>query len=110
MPQPECSPSFRVIEAALRRTTEYLAMHLAAFGDTPPDWNDAEWRIAKAVLAMQGMTVQVGGTRGVGRARITGKHSCSSSGAILCCGIEAFASGWRCWMQVRATWAFLSSP
>ena len=109
MPQPEGSPSFRVIEAALRRTTEYLALHLAAFGDTPPDWNDAEWRIAKAVLAMQGMTVQVAAAR-----RWKGPDHWEAflleQRRILCCGIETFASVWRWWMQVRATRAFLSSP
>lgn len=62
MPPSDHSPSFKVIEAALRSTTEYLARQPTAAAAAAPDWNDAEWRIAKAVVAIQGMAFQLGAT------------------------------------------------
>jgi hypothetical protein len=50
-------PRFGVIEAALRRTTEHLARELAHPRDSAPDWNPFEWDVARAVSAMQGITV-----------------------------------------------------
>lgn len=50
-------PGFGVITRALRRTTEHLAGELTHPGATAPDWNDFEWGVARAVSAMQGITV-----------------------------------------------------
>lgn len=62
MPPSDRSPPFAVIEAALRSTTEYLARQPTAPAAAAPDWSDTEWRIAKAVVAMQGMAVQLATT------------------------------------------------
>jgi hypothetical protein len=62
MPQSDHGPSFEVIEAALRSATEYLARQPAVPATAAPDWNDTEWRIAKAVVAIQGMAVQLAAT------------------------------------------------
>lgn len=50
-------PRFAVIADALRRTTELLARELATPGPTKPDWKDFDWDVARAVAAMQGITV-----------------------------------------------------
>src|SRR5262245_28640276 len=50
-------PSFGVIAAALRRTTEHLAWEVVAPETREPDWNDFEWEVARAVAAMQGITL-----------------------------------------------------
>jgi hypothetical protein len=50
-------PRFEVIAAALRRTTEHLAREVATPGTARPDWSDFEWDVARAVAAMQGITV-----------------------------------------------------
>lgn len=62
MPQSDHGPSFEVIEAALRSATEYLARQPTAPAAAAPDWNDTQWRIAKAVVAIQGMAVQLAAT------------------------------------------------
>jgi hypothetical protein len=62
MPPSDHGPSFAVIEAALRSTTEYLAGQPTAPAAAAPDWNDTEWRIARAVVAIQGMAVQLAAT------------------------------------------------
>jgi hypothetical protein len=49
-------PPFRTIEAALVRTTEYLARELTRPGTQPPPWNDFEWRVAQAVAALLGIS------------------------------------------------------
>jgi hypothetical protein len=49
-------PPFRVLAAALRRTTERLARELAHPTDAAPDWNETEWGIACSVAAMQGIS------------------------------------------------------
>ncbi len=49
-------PAFRVIEAALRTTTEMLVREVVNPRDTSPDWNDFEWVVARAVCAMQGIS------------------------------------------------------
>lgn len=49
-------PSFRSASAALRKTTERLAAELVAPSDTPPDWTETEWAVARAVAAMQGIS------------------------------------------------------
>ena len=41
--------------AALRKTTEALASELSSPTQQSPQWNEFEWRIAKAVAAMQGI-------------------------------------------------------
>jgi hypothetical protein len=48
-------PPYRVIERALRLTTETLAREIAAPTATAPSWNDFEWAVARAVCAMQGI-------------------------------------------------------
>jgi hypothetical protein len=50
-------PPFKVLAAALRRTTEHLARELASPTNSAPDWNELEWAIARAVAAMQGTSV-----------------------------------------------------
>jgi hypothetical protein len=50
-------PSLRVIEAALRTTTDRLAREVVAPRAQPPDWNDFEWRVAMAVAVMHGTSV-----------------------------------------------------
>jgi hypothetical protein len=49
-------PSFRVVEAALRRTTEFLAREISNPGMEVPDWSDTEWRIAQASAVVQGIS------------------------------------------------------
>jgi len=49
-------PPLKTIAAALRETTERLAHELAAPTETPPDWSDFEWVIARSAAAMQGIT------------------------------------------------------
>jgi len=53
------SPPFKTVEAMLRFATEYFAHQVTHPSDTPPAWSETEWRIGKAVLSMQGMSVQV---------------------------------------------------
>jgi hypothetical protein len=50
-------PALTEISAALRKTTEVLAKELVVPTDEPPPWTDFEWRIARAVAAMQGISV-----------------------------------------------------
>ncbi len=47
-------PQLDKVAAALRNITEILALELTVPTDRPPDWDDFEWRIAKAVVTMQG--------------------------------------------------------
>jgi Uncharacterised nucleotidyltransferase len=42
------------VAAAVRKTTEALALELTSPTDEPPAWSEFEWRIAQAVVAMQG--------------------------------------------------------
>jgi hypothetical protein len=44
------------VQAALRKTTEFLARELAHSGTQAPDWSDAEWRVARAVAAIHGVS------------------------------------------------------
>lgn len=62
MPQADHGPSFEVIETALRSATEFLARQPTAPATAAPDWNDTQWHIAKAVVAIQGMAVQLAAT------------------------------------------------
>ena len=50
-------PPLAGIRAALRRTTEHLAMEIHAPTASAPDWSPLEWAVARAVSAMQGITV-----------------------------------------------------
>jgi hypothetical protein len=49
-------PPLREVAAALRKTTEVLARELAAPTNETPHWTEFEWRIARAVTAMQGVS------------------------------------------------------
>jgi hypothetical protein len=49
-------PPLRVIEAALRTTTERLALELAQPAQAAPDWSQFEWLVARAVAAMHGVS------------------------------------------------------
>jgi hypothetical protein len=48
-------PSLQKIAAALRNVTEVLARELTLPTRQSPDWNDFEWRIARAVVTMHGV-------------------------------------------------------
>jgi Uncharacterised nucleotidyltransferase len=49
-------PSLSEVALALRKTTEALAQELVAPTHEPPSWSEFEWRIARAVAAMQGVS------------------------------------------------------
>jgi len=49
-------PPFKVLAAALRRTTERLACELADPTDAEPAWNETEWAVARSAAAMQGIS------------------------------------------------------
>lgn len=49
-------PPFKVLAAALRRTTERLAHELASPTNSAPEWSELEWAVAQSVAAMQGTT------------------------------------------------------
>jgi hypothetical protein len=44
------------VQRALRKTTEFLARELAHPGTEAPDWSETEWRIARAVVAIHGVS------------------------------------------------------
>jgi hypothetical protein len=50
-------PPFKILAAALRRTTEHLAREVAQPSASPPTWSDLEWAVARSVAAMQGISV-----------------------------------------------------
>ena len=50
-------PGFRALDAALRRTTERLALELDHPAAAAPDWSELEWDVARGVAAMQGIAV-----------------------------------------------------
>jgi len=50
------SPVLSEVAAALRTTTEGLALELAHPTDRAPAWSEFEWRIARAVAGMQGVS------------------------------------------------------
>jgi hypothetical protein len=50
-------PRFPVLRDALRRTTERLALEVHAPRAETPDWSELDWSVARAVSAMQGITV-----------------------------------------------------
>jgi len=49
-------PSADVLGAMLARVTGVLARELANPTERTPDWSDAEWRLARAVCAIQGIS------------------------------------------------------
>jgi hypothetical protein len=49
-------PPFRVIEAALRLTTERLVREIAAPAERAPDWNEFEWAVARAACSIHGIS------------------------------------------------------
>jgi hypothetical protein len=49
-------PPLKVLQAALRKTTERIASELASPTRTAPQWSDFEWRAARAVAAMHGVS------------------------------------------------------
>lgn len=53
------APSFRKISAALRVTTERLALELSNPQPDAPDWNAFEWDVARAAAAMQGISAML---------------------------------------------------
>lgn len=57
-------PPFKVLAAALRKTTEHLARELVQPAASPPTWSELEWAIARPVAAMQGVTVLLAHTLG----------------------------------------------
>jgi len=50
-------PPFKITAAALRKTTEHLARELAQPSDSPPDWSEFEWAIARAAATLQGTSM-----------------------------------------------------
>ena len=49
-------PAPRVLHGILRRITETLARELAWPTEVTPEWSEFEWRLARAVAAMQGVS------------------------------------------------------
>jgi Uncharacterised nucleotidyltransferase len=49
-------PSLTEVAAALRKITEVLAHELASPTTKPPQWTEFEWRVARAVAAMHGIS------------------------------------------------------
>ena len=57
------------LQRAVRATTEILAHELAQPQATAPEWSESEWRIARAVVAMHGVSgLMAAGTRWPGPA------------------------------------------
>jgi hypothetical protein len=52
----EALPRLTQVAAGLRKTTEILARDLAVPTNEPPLWTEFEWRIARAVVAMHGVS------------------------------------------------------
>jgi hypothetical protein len=49
-------PDFSKVAAALRGITELLAGEITSPTAQPPNWSEFEWRVARAVAAMQGVS------------------------------------------------------
>src|SRR6516225_2163024 len=49
-------PPMASVAAALRTTTERFAQELAEPRAAPPEWSGFQWRTARAVAAMQGIS------------------------------------------------------
>jgi hypothetical protein len=53
---PDTVPPFKELAAALRATTERLAVELVQPSASPPDWSELEWAVARSAAAMQGIS------------------------------------------------------
>lgn len=53
---PLAAPVLSQVAAALRKTTESLVRELVDPTNQAPSWTDFEWRIARAVAGMQGVS------------------------------------------------------
>ena len=74
-------PALSVLQRALRKTTETLAREVARPGPAVPDWSGFEWHIARAVVAIHGVSPLFagalrwhGGAKGVSRTRLLTPH------------------------------------
>ena len=76
-------PPLNVVAAALRTTTERLARELAAPDERAAALDEFEWRIARAVAAMQGCVVASARTRCAGRARGLAAVSARATGTVI---------------------------
>ena len=85
-------PSLAVIESALIKVTERLAVELTTPSPRPPMWSALEWQIAEAVAALQGLS-SPWPTSCAGGDRLAGSASCRNSVINACCGT---ASSARC--------------
>lgn len=56
MPHPGKLPPLRNIQAALRKTSEAFACELAHPSANAPNWADSEWRVARAVAVLHGIS------------------------------------------------------
>ena len=52
-------PPFRVLNSALKSTTERLAREVVSPSEFAPSWTETEWDVARAVACMQGITVLI---------------------------------------------------
>ena len=52
-------PPTTTLPETLRKITETLAAELACPTQRAPDWSDFEWKIARAVAAMHGVSPQI---------------------------------------------------
>lgn len=55
-------PPFGVLAATLRNTTERLAREVVQPEDSPPEWSELEWAVARSAAAMQGLSVLLANT------------------------------------------------
>jgi len=58
---PDAAPSLASIRAALRKTTETLARELGQPGELAPQWSEPEWRVARAVASLHGISPLLAG-------------------------------------------------
>lgn len=56
VPEERLPATLPQLQAALRKTTEYLARELAQPTDRAPAWSDIEWRTARAVVTIHGVS------------------------------------------------------
>lgn len=55
-PAPMTLPPLGLLQSTLRKTTEALAHELGSPGAAAPHWSESEWRIARAVAALHGVS------------------------------------------------------
>lgn len=56
MKESDPTPAAKVLQKALRSTTETLAAELASPGSVAPEWSELQWRTARAVAAIHGVS------------------------------------------------------